>query len=145
MRKVMVFGTFDILHAGHINFLEQAREECIKHFYKEKDEEKPIKLVAVIARDINAKKAKGIFPINNERTRLENIKKLGVVDEAIMGEFSDKYKIIEKIKPDLICLGYDQEIPKNFEEELKKRKINAKIVRLKAYKPEIFKSSKMRK
>jgi len=27
MKKVMVFGTFDIFHSGHINFLEQARQE----------------------------------------------------------------------------------------------------------------------
>jgi FAD synthetase len=73
------------------------------------------------------------------------IKQMYAVDEVVLGGLKDPYKIIEKIKPAVICLGYDQEsfVP-GLEEELKKRKVRAKVVRLKGYREERYKSSKLR-
>ena len=51
MRKIIVFGTFDILHKGHLNLFKQAKQHGDY-------------LMAVIARDKNVKKAKGKFPKN---------------------------------------------------------------------------------
>jgi len=127
MKKVMVFGTFDILHPGHINFFRQAKK------YGDY-------LIVVVARDLNVKKIKGELPIDNEAKRRNNIKKLKIVNEVILGDLKDKFRVIEKKKPNVICLGYDQ---KDFSlnNELDERKLNIKVIRLRPHKPEIYKSS----
>ena len=132
-KKVMVFGTFDILHKGHLNFFKQAK----KHGDI---------LIAVVARDKNVKKIKGKDPRNKEIKRLLNIALLKIVDFAVIGNIKDPYKIIEEYKPSVICLGYDQNsYTEKLEKELKKRKLRARIIKLKPYKEHIYKSSKMRK
>lgn len=133
MKKALVFGTFDILHPGHVDFLKQAK----KHGDS---------LIVVVARDSTVKKVKGKKPKYSEKKRLAKIKKLKIVDDAFLGNKKGKYSIIEKIMPDVVCLGYDQNsFTKNLRQELKKRKIKAKIVRLKPYKAHKYKSSKLRK
>lgn len=132
MAKVICFGTFDILHNGHIYFLKKAKE-------------KGDFLAVVVGRDRNVAKIKA-KPVNNEKKRLNKVKKLKFIDKAVLGHLTDKYKIIEKINPHIICLGYDQNsFTKNLRKELNKRKIKAKIIRLKAYKKNIYKSSKLNK
>jgi len=123
MKKVMVFGTFDIIHPGHKNFFKQARK------YGEY-------LIVVVARDKTVKEVKGKMPANNEKARLDNIKKSGLVNEAVLGNLKDKYKNIKELKPDVICLGYDQI---NFTDKL--NNFNIKVIKLKPYKPEIYKTS----
>ena len=62
----------------------------------------------------------------------------------MLGNLGDKYDIIEDINPDIICLGYDQtHFVDKLESELKKRKINAEIVRIKSYKEDVYKSSSL--
>lgn len=134
MKKVIAFGTFDILHKGHINFLEQAKK------YGDY-------LIIVIARDKIVKKIKGKLPQSNEKKRLLAIKKTGLADKVIFGHLHDMYAAIKKYKPDVICLGYDQ---KAFVDKLEERLFSfgmkdVRIVRLKAHKPRIYKSSKMAK
>lgn len=126
-KTVMAFGTFDILHPGHDNFLREAKR---KGDY----------LVAIIARDKTVKKVKGRLPVNNEKIRKNNILKLKIADKVILGDLKNKYIAIKKFKPDIICLGYDQ---KFFVNGLKN--FNVKIVKLKPYKPEIYKSSIIKK
>lgn len=130
-KTVMVFGTFDIIHPGHLNLFEQAKEAAGPDS----------RLVVVVARDMNAKKAKGIFPLNNENIRLSNVKKKGAADEVILGELGDMFKVIERTNPDIICLGYDQKVSRDFEPELRKRGIKAEIKRMKPYKSNAYKSS----
>lgn len=133
-KKVIVFGTFDVLHKGHLNFFEQAKKAGGNE----------TKLLVVIGRDLNVKQAKGSFPINSETKRLLAVKRVQIVDDVILGDLKDKLSIIEKTRPDIICLGYDQETPENFEVQLKNRNIKAEVRRLNAYHPEMFKSSKMK-
>jgi len=129
----MVFGTFDILHKGHLNFFQQAK----KHGDY---------LTVIVGRDDIVKKIKGKKPRHNEKTRLKTIKKLQIADKAVLGMKKDPYKIIEKYKPDIIALGYDQNsFSKNLKQELKKRKLKTKIIRLKAYKAHKYKSSKLKR
>ncbi|HHE36779.1 MAG TPA: FAD synthase [Candidatus Woesearchaeota archaeon] len=130
MRKVLVFGTFDILHPGHEYFLKQAK--------KHGDE-----LIVVIARDLTVKQVKKEFPVNNEQERLGAVKKLDYVNNAILGSLSkDKYRIIEEVRPDVICLGYDQEaFVSGLEAKLQEKGLKPEIIRLDAYKPEKYKSS----
>jgi FAD synthetase len=121
-KQVMVFGTFDILHKGHFNFFKQARK------YGD--------LIVVIARDNNVKKIKGQLPKNNELIRLKNVQKY--TPKVILGGKVDKLKVIKKIKPDIICVGYDQIVPIN---DLNLVGIPVKF--LKPYKHHKYKSSKL--
>jgi len=132
MKKVLVAGTFDILHPGHLNFLKQAKKRG--DF-----------LVVVIARDKTVKKIKGKKPKNNERLRLANLKKEKVANQVILGHKNDKLKLIEKIKLDIICLGYDQKISiKKLKADLKKRDLSPRLIRLKSFHPRRYKSSLMK-
>ncbi|MBU4455563.1 adenylyltransferase/cytidyltransferase family protein, partial [Patescibacteria group bacterium] len=119
--KVMVFGTFDIFHRGHENFLKQARE--YGNF-----------LIVVVARDKTVLAVKGKLPRNSEKARLQTIINNGLANEAVLGGLTDKYKIIKKHQPDIICLGYDQQVfTEKLEEKLKEYKLKTKIIRLKPY------------
>lgn len=132
MKTVMVFGTFDILHHGHINFLRQAGK--LGDY-----------LIAVVARDKTALEVKKILPRHNEKDRLKSVKASGAVDKAVLGRAGDKYAIIKKYKPDVVALGYDQKFfTQGLRKKLNEYKLEeAKIVRLKAYKPHKYKSSKL--
>ena len=123
MKKVMVFGTFDILHKGHKNFFKQAGK------YGDY-------LIVVVARDKTVKEVKGKLPRHNEKIRKSNLVKVKLADKIILGNLKDKYLKIREESPDVICLGYDQ---KNFTNGLSKLKI--KVVKLKSYKPTVYKSS----
>jgi len=129
----MAFGSFDILHKGHEHYLKEAKG------YGDY-------LIAVVARDKNIIKFKGKKPQHNENYRLKQVKKLSFVDEVILGNKEDIFEVLGKYKPDVVCLGYDQETDEEkLKEELKKRNLKAKILRAKAYKPELYKSSKLKK
>jgi len=133
MKKVMVFGTFDIVHLGHLNLFKQAKK--LGDY-----------LVVVVGRDITSKKIKKSTLVHNEKERLEFLKNIKLVDQAVLGNKIDYYKIIKTEKPDVIALGYDQQ---NFidklEEKIKEFGLNTKVVRLKSYKPEKHKSGEIRK
>ena len=121
MVKIMATGAFDILHMGHIYYLKEAK--------KLGDE-----LVVIVACDSTIRKLKH-EPVTSEKMRLLLIKELKIVDEAYLGQKDDIYKIVEEIKPDKIALGYDQiHDEKIIRQNLKKRNINVKIVRLPKYK-----------
>ena len=131
MKKAMVFGTFDILHKGHEYLLNQAKKYGF--------------LVAAIARDKNVKKIKGRRPVNNERQRMKNLRKLKIADKVVLGYIKEPYKIIAEENPDIICLGYDQSFfVEGLEKWLKDKKMNVKVVRLKPHKPHKYKSSLLR-
>lgn len=131
MKKILVFGTFDIVHPGHLNLFKEAKK-LGDH------------LTVVVARDKTVEEVKGRPPRINEIERLEHVSDVLEVDKAILGKKDDKYSVIEEINPDIICLGYDQKFfIKDLEKELEKREIKAKIIRLKPYKEHIYKSSKI--
>lgn len=126
----MVFGTFDIFHKGHENFLQQARK------WGEY-------LIVIVARDKTVLAVKKNKPRNNEKKRLIAIEKSGLADKIILGNLRNKYSVIKKYRPDVIGLGYDQ---KSFTEELRKKlkefKLDkTRIIRLKSYYPKKYKSS----
>ena len=132
MKKVLVFGTFDLFHPGHESFLKEAKSYG--------DE-----LHVVIARDSTVKGVKGKHPAKKEGERMDVLKALEYVDEVVLGHEGDKYAIIEEMKPDVICLGYDQDsFTKDLKKVLKERGLEPEIVRFdKGFKPEIHKSSKI--
>ncbi len=135
MSKILVFGTFDILHPGHAHLFKQARRTSVA----------PSQIIVVIARDATVKKVKKHFPRYNEKTRQKNLRQTNWVDRVYLGGAGDRYKIIKKIKPDVICLGYDQKIfTDQLRQKIKQFRLNTKIVRLKSYYPRLYKSSKLK-
>ncbi len=134
MVSVLVFGTFDVIHPGHVHFLKESK--------KFGDE-----LLVVVARDETVKNLKGKEPLHAENERLKQVSSLDFVDKAILGNKDDKFKVVEILKPDIICLGYDQEsFTHNLQEELLKRNVVSKIIRFdKGHLPHIYKSSKIKK
>ncbi|MDQ1279767.1 MAG: synthetase [Thermoproteota archaeon] len=102
---VLASGAFDLVHYGHIRFLEEARKAGGKNPY----------LVVVVARDRTVERLKGRKPIIPEDQRRAVVESLKPVDEAILGfeDFSFE-DTIRKIRPNIIAVGYDQ---KRIEEE----------------------------
>ena len=129
MKKVMAFGSFDILHKGHESYLKEAKGYG-DYF------------VVIVARDENILRFKGRKPKNDEGHRLEQVRKLNFVDEAVLGHKDNVFEVLGEFSPDVICLGYDQKIDEEkLREELEKRNLKAEIIRAKPFKPEIYKSS----
>lgn len=133
MKTVLVTGTFDFLHRGHLYLFEQARK------YGDY-------VVALVARDATVKKIKGRFPIHNEQERRALVESIRFVDRAVLGDRKDPYRVITDIKPHTICLGYDQQhtFALSLKEELAKRGLKVRIVRLAPYEPHRVKSSFLR-
>src|SRR3989339_568334 len=93
MKKVLIFGKFDIVHPGHIYFITQAKKFG--------------QVTAVLESDKMIKELKNYQPFNAEKIRSKNLKQFGVNVYLRNGE--DAKTIIEKLKPDVLCFGHDQE------------------------------------
>ncbi len=118
--RVLVAGTFDIIHEGHIKMLWEAKKLAGKNG----------ELIVVVARDDNVKRFKGRDPILRESSRVYIVKNLKPVDRVFLGE-KDPLESILKIRPDMIVLGYDQWADENWlREELRKRGFDVRILRL---------------
>lgn len=136
-KVVLASGVFDLLHLGHVKFLEEAKRAGGKQ----------AKLIVVIARDNTVEATKGRKPIMPENQRLSLVKSLKVVDKALLGqEKFDIGEVIEKIKPDVIALGYDQaEMEDRVRKYVKNHKLDLKVVRTSKFEAdELDSSSKIR-
>ena len=118
MVRVMATGVFDIIHLGHLHYLEESK--------KLGDE-----LIVVVATDNTVRKRKH-EPITPQKMRCELVASLKPVDRAIVGrETGDMFDIVREVKPDIITVGYDQPFePEALEKELAKRGLKIKVVRL---------------
>ncbi|MBT3272318.1 MAG: adenylyltransferase/cytidyltransferase family protein [Spirochaetales bacterium] len=134
MKRVLVFGTFDLIHPGHINFLRQARRRGRW-------------LIVSIARDGFVSHMKKRAPVHTEHERLTRILETRLVKEAYLAdEEIGTYAVIREAKPDIICLGHDQDMLKdNLLNWLREQKIEIPVVTLSAHKAHRYKSSKIRK
>ncbi len=133
MSTVMIFGTFDILHHGHLHLFQQVRK------YGDR-------VITIVARDTTVEKIKGHAAFHNEKERKAFLDHIDLIDKAILGDRRDVYKVIQTVKPDVICLGYDQEtFVDALEEKIKEFDLQTKIIRLKPYKHERYKTSKVKK
>jgi len=135
-RVVLASGTFDLLHLGHVRFLEEAK----------KAGGKDAELVVIVARDSTVKARKGKKPVMPEDQRRALVESLKVVDEAILGldDFSIR-KVIERIKPDIIAVGHDQDgIEKEVLKAIEKEKLAVEVVKIGRFgKRELDSSSKI--
>ena len=132
-RVVLASGVFDLLHLGHVKFLEEAK----------KAGGKDAELLVIIARDSTVEKNKGRKPIMPENQRRALVESLKVVDEAVLGfEEFDIGDVIERIKPDVIALGYDQaDMEKRVQEYVDKHKLNVAVIRIGKFEEDALDSS----
>ena len=99
MTKVLASGVFDLLHYGHIRFLEEAK----RHGGLD------ARLVVIVATDETVRKNKGRDPVIPENQRRALVESLKVVDEAILGyKDMDLESVLDRAKPDIVAVGHDQ-------------------------------------
>ncbi|WP_265111861.1 FAD synthase [Halosolutus halophilus] len=120
-RTVIAQGTFDILHPGHVHYLEEAAAMG--------DE-----LIVIVARTTNVDHKEA--PICPATQRRDVVDALEAVDEAILGHEEDIFVPIEEIDPDVIALGHDQHHDADaIEAELDRRGIDCTVDRAGAREP----------
>jgi FAD synthetase len=119
---VLASGTFDLLHLGHVKYLEEARKAGGRN----------AELIVIVARDSTVEKRRGTKPIVSENQRRALVDSLKVVDEAILGyEEFDIEKVIEKIKPNVIALGYDRgDIEQTVRNYVKEEGLKIEVVKI---------------
>lgn len=94
-KKVLVFGTFDGVHPGHLHFLNEAK--------------KLGDLYVSVSSDESALQRKGKQPIHNLKERIVAIKDLNVAVDVLEGDKTlNDWVAIKIVKPDIIALGFDQ-------------------------------------
>ena len=125
IRVVFIGGGFEIIHYGHVYTIGKAKEFGDA-------------LVVSVARDSTIRKRKNREPLIGEGDRVRLLSSLRQVDAAILGVEGDIYVTLEKVKPDVVALGYDQY---HMEDEVKtnaaKRGMKIEVVRLDSPYPDI--------
>lgn len=115
-RRVVATGTFDILHPGHLYYLEESKKLGNE-------------LWVIVARDSNVKHKPR--PIISEEHRLRMVAALKPVDHAILGDKTDIFRPIEEIRPEVITLGFNQMFREDdLKTQLTARKIVSEVVRI---------------
>lgn len=139
-KTVLASGVFDLLHLGHVRFLEEAKKAGGPN----------AKLVVIIARDSTIQKEKGKKPVIPENQRRALVESLKVVDEAVLGyESYDMGKVIERISPDIIAVGHDSDasgIEQAVRKYIKQKKLNIRVTKVGKFgEDELNSSSKIKK
>lgn len=92
---VFTNGCFDIVHAGHVKYLQQAKA-CGDY------------LILGLNSDASVQRLKGpMRPLNNELDRAEVIGGLKAVDAVVLFEEQTAEALIAKVKPDVYVKGGD--------------------------------------
>jgi FAD synthetase len=137
-KVVLASGTFDLLHFGHVRYLEEAKRAGGEN----------AELVVIVARDSTVERRKGEKPVMSEDQRRALVEALKVVDEAILGfEGFSIGRVIERIKPDVIAVGHDQEgIEQEVRKAVEEKGLDVKVVRIGRFgKKELNSSSKIKR
>ena len=125
IRVVFIGGGFEVIHAGHIHTVSEAKKLGDV-------------LVAVVARDETIRRRKGREPVSPERERVTLLSSLRFVDAAILGGKGNIYDTLEKVKPDVVALGYDQyHSVDDVGREARRRGLKVSVVRLDSPRPSI--------
>jgi len=119
---VLASGVFDLLHLGHVRYLEEAKKAGGRN----------AELIVIVARDSTVERRKGKKPIVSESQRRALVESLKVVDEAILGyEEFDLGKVIERVKPDVIAVGHDQDgMERAVKGYVKEKGLKIKVVKI---------------
>lgn len=115
--KVVVAGSFELLHPGHIELLRRAWELG--------------RVNVIVARDASVERFKGRPPLVPEKQRLQVVLAVKYVSKAVLGSDKDVVEPLKVLKPDIILLGPDQWVDEAWlSKRLEEGGISAKIVRL---------------
>jgi cytidyltransferase-like protein len=125
IKVVFIGGGFEVIHRGHLYTISKAKSLGDV-------------LVVAVARDRTIRERKKREPISDENQRVVLLSSLRQVDAAILGVEGNIYDTLEKVKPDVVALGYDQHhMESEIEEEGKARGIKLKVVRLDSPNPSL--------
>ena len=132
LQVIFAGGVFDIIHPGHIHTLNSAKKLGDV-------------LVVVVATDKTAQKMKKRTPLHQQEERKNLVGSLTMVDLCLVGDEDDIFKTVNRVKPEIIALGYDQIHQEKFiTDGCKRINLNTKVARLQSPVPEIS-SSKIEK
>ena len=132
LRVIFAGGVFDIIHPGHIHTLNSAKKLGDV-------------LVVVVATDETAQKMKKRTPLHKQEERKNLVGSLSMVDLCLVGDKEDIFKTVNRVKPEIIALGYDQVHQEKFiTDGCKRLNLNTQVARLQSPVPEIS-SSKIEK
>ena len=132
LHVVLAGGVFDIIHPGHIYTLNAAKALGDV-------------LVVVVATDNTSEKMKKRRPLHTQEQRQELVNSLSMVDLCLVGQEDDIFKTVDRVRPQIIALGYDQVHQEKFiTDGCKRIKLEAKVARLQSPIPESS-SSKIEK
>jgi len=137
-RRVLASGTFDLLHLGHVRYLEEAKKAGGEN----------AELIVVVSRDSTVERRKGRPPVIPEDQRRALVEALKVVDRAVLGyEGMNVEKVIERVQPDVIALGYDEsDLEREVRRVLEEKNLNIKVVRIRKFgRDELNSSSKIKR
>ena len=124
LRVVLAGGVFDIIHPGHIHTLNAAK--TLGDI-----------LVVVVATDNTSVKMKKRRPLHSQDQRQELVNSLSMVDLCLVGQEDDMFKTVNRVRPQIIALGYDQIHQEKFiTEGCKRINLEAKVARLQSPIPE---------
>lgn len=134
MTKIMIFGTFDMIHPGHEDLFYQARSLAPDPY-----------LIVSLARDSAVIRHKGKAPRNTEEARKVLLEAHADIDKVVVGDERGYIEHIQKEQPDIIALGYDQqgEYVEHLERDLKDAGLSVRVVRLEPFQEHAFKTSKL--
>ncbi|WP_417348076.1 bifunctional D-glycero-beta-D-manno-heptose-7-phosphate kinase/D-glycero-beta-D-manno-heptose 1-phosphate adenylyltransferase HldE [Ferrimonas sp.] len=97
-KVVMTNGCFDILHAGHVSYLMQARKLGDR-------------LIVAVNSDDSVKRLKGeARPVNNLERRMSVLSALGAVDWVVPFGEDTPQRLIAEVLPDLLVKGGDYQV-----------------------------------
>ena len=132
LKVVLAGGVFDIIHPGHIYTLNAAKALGDV-------------LVVVVATDNTSVKMKKRRPLHTQEQRQELVNSLSMVDLCLIGQEDDMFKTVNRVRPQIIALGYDQVHQEKFIiDGCKKIDLKAEVARLQSPIPESS-SSKIEK
>lgn len=129
-RRVMVAGTFEILHPGHLAYLREAW----KLGY----------VAAVVSSDQNAERFKGRKIVIPQSQRAEVLSGVYYVHRVVPGGEGNIYDILEVVRPDVVLLGPNQRVSEDdVKREATKRGLNIEVLRASYAQCELCSTSKI--
>lgn len=97
-KVVFTNGCFDILHLGHVDYLEKAKNTGNR-------------MIVGLNTDKSVKKLKGPErPINNEYARARLLAALAFVDAVVLFEEDTPLQLITQLQPDILVKGNDYSV-----------------------------------
>lgn len=132
MACVVVFGTFDLLHPGHIKLLETAA--------------KLGRVQVVLTTDALVAKYKPRAGVHNFQVRAQRLSRLAMIEHVTPCDLhAGEFETLKHLKPDYIVLGYDQkELRKALCSHYAGRLMSPKMIITKPYRPQLYKSTIIR-